>query len=238
MESQPAAKGSNLSFTGRIANWSARHRWWVVAASVLFIVLAMFILNTVETKELDYDGEGEAVVGSDLIEERFDVTPVPTEQLVFSNPSLDANALAFRATVDGLVQELRALPEVESVVSYYDTTDPGMLSESGSVVLAQLVIAGDVDDADEKVDAILDTVHSAEEGAPGFEIAMGGAASIQKQVEDIDEEDFSSMIMVTMVLALVLMLIAFRSHSPYHGGRRNLQRAGRRRLGKLCISHG
>ncbi len=199
------------SFTGRIANWSARHRWWVVAASALFIVLAMFILNTVETKELDYNGEGEATVGADLIEERFDVAPVPTEQLVFSNPSLDANDPVFRSTVDGLVRELRALAEVESVVSYYDTNDPGMLSESGSVLLAQVVIAGDADDADEKVDAILETVHLAEEGAAGFEIAMGGSASIQKQVEDIDEEDFSSMIIVTMVLALVLMLIAFRS---------------------------
>ena len=200
-----------IPFTGRIANWSARHRWWVVAASLMVVVLAFFVLNTVETETLDYVGEGEAAVGSDLVEDRFDVTPVPTEQLVFSNPSLDANDPTFRATVDGLVQELRALPEVESVVSYYDTNDPGMLSESGSVVLAQLVIAGDVEDAEHKVDAILDTVHSAEEGAAGFEIAMGGAASIQKQIEEIDEEDFSSMIMVTMVLALVLMLIAFRS---------------------------
>ena len=200
-----------LSFTGRIANWSARHRWWVVAASLMVVVLAFFVLNTVETETLDYVGEGEAAVGSELVEDRFDVTPIPTEQLVFSNPSLDANAPAFRATVDGLVQELRTLPEVESVVSYYDTNDPGMLSESGSVVLAQLVIAGDVDDAEQKVDAILDRVHSAEEGAAGFEIAMGGQASIQKQVEEIDEEDFSSMIMVTMVLALVLMLVAFRS---------------------------
>ena len=61
------------------------------------------------------------------------------------------------------------------------------------------------------MDAILETVHSAEEAAAGFEIAMGGSTSIQKQVEDIDEEDFSNMIVVTMVLALVLMLIAFRS---------------------------
>ena len=211
MESQSTADGSNLSFTGRIANWSARHRWWVVAASVLVLVVAMFVLNTVETETLDYDGEGEAVVGADLIEERFDLSPAPTEQLVFSNPSLNANDPAFRSTVDGLVRELRALPEVESVVSYYDTNDPGMLSKSGSVLLAQVVIAGDAGDADEKVDAILETVHSAEEGAADFEIAMGGTVSIQKQIEEIDEEDFSSMIIVTMVLALVLMLIAFRS---------------------------
>ncbi len=106
--------GIGLSFTGRIAGWSARHRWWVVGASALFIVLAMFILNTVETKELDYNGEGEAATGADLIDERFDVVAAPTEQLVFSNPSLSMNDPVFRSTVEGLVQQLRALPEVES----------------------------------------------------------------------------------------------------------------------------
>ena len=77
-----------LSFTGRIANWSARHRWWVVAASVLVIVLAMFVINNVETKTLDYNGEGEASIGAKLIDERFKHKSPPTEQLVFSNPSL------------------------------------------------------------------------------------------------------------------------------------------------------
>ena len=206
-----AESARDLSFTGRIANWSALHRWWVVGASAMFIVLAMFILNTVETKILDYVGEGEAVEGNDLIEERFDVVVPPTEQLVFSNPSLDANDRAYRSTVEGLVHQLRALPEVESVTSYYDTQNPNMVSDDGSVLLAQVVIEGDADDALDKADAILDTVHAARAEAVGFEIAMAGAASLERQVEKINEEDFSSMIMITMVLALVLMLIAFRS---------------------------
>ena len=210
-EHQPIVKGSKLSFTGRIANWSARHRWWVLAASVLVLVLAMFISNTVETKELDYEGEGESATGFDLVGDRFDLGVTPTEQLVFSNPSLSVGGPVFRSTVGGLVQDLRALPEVESVTSYYDTNDPDMVSESGSVLLAQVVIEGDADDAVDKIDAILDTVHTAAEGTEGFEIAMAGTASIAKQLEDIDKEDFSNMIVVTMVLALALMLIAFRS---------------------------
>ena len=208
---RPSVSEAPLSFTGRIANWSARYRWWVVAASLMVVVLAFFVLSTVETEILDYDGEGESVKGSNLVEERFDVAPVPTEQLVFSNPSLDANDPAYRSTVEGLVRQLRALPEVESVTNYYDTQDPNMVSEDGSVLLAQVVIEGDADDAEDKIEAILDTVHAAGEGADGFEIAIAGSASLQKQVDDINEEDFSSMIVVTMVLALVLMLIAFRS---------------------------
>ena len=200
-----------LSFTGRIARWSAIHRWWVVGASFLFVVLAMVVLNTVETKTFDYNGEGESSTGFDLIEDRFDTVAVPTEQLVFSNPSLNVSSPVYRATVQGLVEVLRALPEVQSVASFYDTQDPGMVSGNGSVLLAQVVIARDADDAIDKVDTILDAVREAGATAEGFEIAIAGSSSLEKQLEDIEKEDFGIMIIVTMVLALTLMLVAFRA---------------------------
>ena len=199
---------AQMSFTGRIGRWSASHRWWVIGASILVIVMAVMVLGNVETKILDYNGEGDSAKGFDLITDRFDLVVTPTEQLVFSNPSMDVNNPTYRSTVKGLIQQLRDLPEVESVVSFYDTQDPGMVSENGSVLLAQVVIEGDMDDATDKVDAILDTVRTAASGAEGFEIAMAGSTSIEKQREDIDKEDFSIM---TMVLALSLMLIAFRA---------------------------
>ena len=208
---RPATDGPTLAFTGRIAGWSARHRWWVVGAAAIFIVLAMFIGNSVETKTIDYNGEGNSAKAADLITERFDLVVTPTEQLIFSNPSLDVDNPAYRSTVEGLVQELRALPEVESVTSYYDTQNPNMVSDNGSVLLTQVVIKGDADDATDKVDAILDTVRAAAADADGFEIAMAGETSLLRQVEKIEEEDFGIMIMATMVLALVLMLIAFRA---------------------------
>lgn len=119
--------GISLSFTGRIAGWSARHRWWVVGASMLVIFLAMFTASTVDMKILDYEGEGDSARGAELIGQRFSIDSAPTEQLVFSNPSLDANTPAYRAAVEGLVQQLRALPEVARVASYYDTGDTAML---------------------------------------------------------------------------------------------------------------
>ena len=206
------AAGIGVSFTGRIAGWSARHRWWVVAASIMVVFLAMFAANTVSMNTLDYQGEGESAIAGELVEQRFGFDSAPTEQLLFSNPSLDASSPAYRAAVDGLVQQLRALPEVASVTSFYDTGDTAMLSEDGHVVLAQVVIAGDEDDAEDKIDAILDTVRATAAAAStdGFEIAMAGDTSIIRQVEKIDEEDFGTMMIVTMVLALTFMLIAFR----------------------------
>jgi RND superfamily putative drug exporter len=179
---------------------------------MLVIFLAMFTASTVDMKILDYEGEGDSARGAELIGQRFSIDSAPTEQLVFSNPSLDANTPAYRAAVEGLVQQLRALPEVARVASYYDTGDTAMLSEDGHVVLAQVVVAGDEDDAEDKIDAILDTVRAtaAADNAAGFEIVMAGDTSITRQLEKIDEEDFGTMMIVTMVLALTFMLIAFR----------------------------
>ena len=69
--------GSPLSFTGRIARWSALHRWWVVGASAIFIVMAFMVLGNVETKTLDYNGEGDSAKAADLITDRFDVVATP-----------------------------------------------------------------------------------------------------------------------------------------------------------------
>ena len=209
---QPATEGIGLTFTGRIASWSARHRWWVIAASVLVIVLAMFVMNTVEPKLLNDDGaEGEAATGADLIEQRFDINAAPTEQLVFSNPSLTVEDPAFRSTVEGLVGDLRELPEVESVASFYDTGDTALISTNRNVLLAQVVIAGDLDDADEKIGAILDTVDSAAKEAPGFEIAIAGFTSLEHQSEEVVDEDFQKILVISLGLGLIILLLAFRA---------------------------
>ena len=151
---------SDLNPIGRIAAWSAAHKWWVIAAFVMVLASAMFVLSSVETKLLDYYGEGDSATGTKLVEDGFDTLAAPTEQLVFSNPSLDAQSPAFRSTVQSLVDQLAALPEVESVVSFYDTGNQGMVSEDGHVVLAQVVVAGDSEEADEKIEAILDAVYA------------------------------------------------------------------------------
>ena len=61
-DEQSTMDTSTLSFTGSIANWSARHRWWVVAASVLVLVMAVFVSSAVEPNILDDNefAEGES----------------------------------------------------------------------------------------------------------------------------------------------------------------------------------
>ena len=212
---QSASSTSSVSATASVARWSAKHRWWVVAASILVLVAAMFVSGTVEPKLLDDSefAEGESGEAFRLLEERFDDGGAPTEQLVFSNPSLDVNDPAYRSTVEELVQELRALPEVASVVSYYETGDPRLVSADRHVQRAQVVVADIPGSDDERIDAILETVYAArpEASASGFYIGMAGGLSVNKQAEDLSEEDLTRVLMVTLVLALIMLLLVFRA---------------------------
>ena len=213
-----STNSGNSSFTGRIARWSAERRWWVIAASVMVIVLAMFVLNTVETKLLDGNagGVGDSLKGSELIDQRFHVERDPTEQgeksgpthiLVFSHPSLTVEDPEFRSKVEQLAQELTALPEVKSVASYYDTASSDMVSQDGHAVLARVAIEGGP--TKDNTDVALGTVRAARVEGEGFQIAMTG--NLDDQIEDLVNEDFARIMMVTLVLGLGILLIAFRA---------------------------
>ena len=182
---QSAVDTSTLSPTARVARWSARHKWWVVAATVLTLVMAIFVSGAVETKLLDESelGDGESGVAGRLLDERFDERGARTEQLVFSHPSLDVSDPVYRSTVEELVQDLRALPEVASVVSYYETEDPRLVSEDRLVQRAQVELADIHASNYDKIDAILETVYAArpEASANGFYIGMAGGLSVDRQ---------------------------------------------------------
>ena len=206
---------SRVSFTGRIARWSARHRWWVAAASAMMLVLAVVASSTFTPKLLDDNDitEGESGKAFRLLDEGFGEGGAPTEQLVFSHPSLDVDDPAYRSTVDRLVQELRAMSEVSGVVSYYEVGNPRLVSADRLVLRAQVELADIAGSDDDQIDEILETVHAArpEAGTGGFYIGMAGDLSVLKQVEDLSEEDLARVLIVTLVLAMVMLLLVFRA---------------------------
>ena len=64
--------GAKLTPTARIASWSARRHWLVLAASVAVFILAMLSIIAVGTETRDDDeGVGDSGKASKLMRERF-----------------------------------------------------------------------------------------------------------------------------------------------------------------------
>ena len=216
-----AAISQTLSATARVAYWSARHRWIVVVLSVVTFALSLFALVTLGTEIRDGGGVGESGRGSDLLNERFSVpapaetvvVPARTERIIFSNPLLDVDDPEFQATVGALTREIGELPLVTSAVSYYDTGDPNMLADDRHAVLTIVVTedpsvqhSGDVD-----ILPVLDAVEGAASKATGFEIEVISIRLIEDQFEEIIADDFKRIMIVSLILGLGILLLAFRA---------------------------
>ena len=215
------AISQTLSPTARVAFWSARHRWTVVILSVAAMALALLALVYLGTEIRDCCGVGDSGKGSGLLNERFDIPPLPgavivparTERIIFSNPSLDTNDPEFQSTVDALTREIRGLPLVTSAVSYYDTEDPNMLADDLHAVLAIVRTEDSSVENNDDVDIqpILNAVDRASTEAAGFEIEVFSSRLIEDQFDEIISADFIRILFISLILGLIILLLAFRA---------------------------
>ena len=158
-------------------------------------------------------GAGDAQRGQNLIEDRFKEFQPTAEFILFSNPNLDVGDPAFVSIVETVVAELRTLEKVASVQSFYDTGLPFMVSEDRSVLMARLVFESEEEQTlmEEYIDPVVDAVAAADQRAAGggFEIKIAGAVSTGKDFQEVANEDFGKIMMITVVGGLIIMVLAF-----------------------------
>tara|TARA_B100001146_G_scaffold147830_1_gene129910 strand:+ start:2965 stop:5205 length:2241 start_codon:yes stop_codon:yes gene_type:complete len=216
-----SSANTGLSFTARLAHWSAVHRWIILLATVIVIVLAVFSIIAVGTETRDDDsGVGESGKGSALLNERFAADPSATqparrtrrEGVIFSNPSLDANDPRFVETVESAMQSFRDLPQVIAAVSYFDTQDASMFADDGNAVLASVTLQNPEDPAGRiDIEPFVDTVRQASNQAVGFEIGVVSFRILDDELDEILTEDFNRILIYSLVIGLMILVLAFRA---------------------------
>ncbi|GAF85386.1 unnamed protein product, partial [marine sediment metagenome] len=153
------------------------------------------------------------------------------------HPSLTVDDPAYEETVKGLMADLRGLVAEETTVvggttvvsdkrivsgtrTFYDT---GLSREEalerdlfvasnetgGDVTFAMVDLEGELEDAIDNIDPVLDAVAEAEAASDGFEILIGGDASLNKQLVEIIEEDFSRALFLNLPIAFLILFLAF-----------------------------
>ena len=223
------------SFTARIAMWSARHRRAIILAWVFIVVLGLGACTVVPANtDIEIEAPGEAGKAFNLFQERFGVKEAQAQEfVVFSHPSLTVDDPEYEQTVKGLMAHLRALRVQETEVvggtrvvssirvvagttSHYDIGTPREQSPfvaqnetGGDVTFALVALQGGLEDAVSNIDPVLDAVAEAEETSDGFEILVGGDASLSKQVSEVVEEDFARASFLEYPIMIVILILAF-----------------------------
>ena len=168
-----SASAREVSFTGRVAGWSARHRWIVVLGAIGLLVISFLLSGSIGVETSDVSGTGDSQKGAQLIEDRFEQRP-SFESVVIKNPNLDVDDPAFRSTVDPLVEELRGLDGVANVESYYDSGAPNLVSDDRNVVIARVELEkAEEDELNDVAEGIVDALLEAETSAAADGFVLG-----------------------------------------------------------------
>ncbi|HET8943959.1 MAG TPA: MMPL family transporter, partial [Dehalococcoidia bacterium] len=219
----------------RVAMFSARHRKPVALAWLLLVVLALAAASIAPADtDIEQSPPGESGDAIDLQEERFGAGDDDLQEVVvFEHPTLTVDDPAYEQTVTGLMTRLRALravnqdevsslPLTESTrivsgtVSHYDTGLPSNqspfvahLESGGDATFALVSLNGDLSEAEDHIDDLLEQISDARDESSGFNIAVGGDASIDKQSEELINEDFAFALQLNVVVTLVILILAF-----------------------------
>ena len=202
-----AGNASALSFTGRVAGFTARHAWPTIGAWVLVLAGAFLLAGTMNVT-------GEAGVettdsrrASDLVEEATGQEPRAEEFVLVEANEGPIDEELFASVVSAIVTEMRALPIVDDVASYQDGAD-SLRTSDGRLALIQVTTSLGQSDGLEPADSVLAVVEEADESS-GLRVSTIGNMSVERLFQEMAEETFQKGEMIGILTALVIMLAVF-----------------------------
>src|SRR4051794_32652871 len=193
----------------RAGRWSAQHRKKAIWGWLAFAVIALAIGNVLgtETQEAAQSGVGQSGNAERTIDDAFPKRAV--EQVLIQSNSTTATNPSFRAVVGDVERHLSAVPHTQAFESPYKPANAGQISADGHSALLRFEIAGDEDQAQDRVGAALDATTAVQAANPAFTVEQVGDASINKQVNDSIGKDFNRAFVTSLPITLVILLIAF-----------------------------
>ncbi|MFD5370143.1 MMPL family transporter [Streptomyces sp. NPDC127103] len=190
--------------TVRIARWSATHPWSAIGLWVVFVALCLLLGGAAGTQRISDAESGVGESGrAGRITASGHFTEKPEENVLITavgGGTLDT-ATARKAAAE-LAARMKALPEVESVGSALPSPD-------GTALLLPVTMRGDTEDADTRVQPLLDASAATERAHEGLRIDQIGTGSTAKGLGQTLGEDFRKAELISLPLTLLILLVVF-----------------------------
>jgi RND superfamily putative drug exporter len=204
-----AKSSATPSLAARAGRWSAQHRkkaiWgWLAFALVAFMIGGALGTNTQTSAQ---SGVGESGRAARTLDGAFPKHQV--EQVLIQSSRATATDPGFRAAVGDVHRRLSAVPYTKAFESPYKPANAGQISADGHSALLRFEIAGDENQAADRVGATLNATAAAQAAHRDFTVEQVGDASVTKQVNDSINKDFSRAFVTSLPITLVILLIAF-----------------------------
>ncbi len=178
-------------------------------AVIALLVVGRF-LDSATTTELRLTGSAESEQAKKLLEDRLGSPEGITEIVVIQSAALTVDDPAFREKAESVFGSLVALgPDViAGGLNYYLTGDESLVSPDRTAMVMPLVVAGELDQAIENVEEVVQ-VTSAADRSDGFRVLVGGEASISYENNELAVSDLEKGERFGIPVALIILLIIF-----------------------------
>jgi len=193
----------------RAGSWSALHRRRAIWGWLAFTLVAFMLGGAIgtQTQTTAQSGVGESGRAARTVDNGFPKHQV--EEVLVQSLSATASDGSFRTVVSDAQRRLSAVPYASAFESPYKPTNAGQISADGHSALLRFQIAGDEDQASNRVGATLKATAALQAAHPDFTVEQVGGASINKQLNDSINKDFGRAFVTSLPITLVILLIAF-----------------------------
>ena len=194
-------------FTARLAALTARHPWLTLGAWLAVLVGAFVLAGS-----MSLTGDGgvtntESRRASVLIEQAAGQEPRAEEFVLVEAGEGAVDEALFSETVGSLVEQMRALPIVDRVVSYQDG-ETAFRTADGRKALIQVTTTLGQDEDLEPADTVLAVIDEANANAP-LRVTTIGNMSVERLFGELADETFQKGELIGVITALVIMLVVF-----------------------------
>jgi uncharacterized membrane protein YdfJ with MMPL/SSD domain len=199
----------NRNLAARIGHWSATHRKLAIWGWLGFVVLA-YVVGTMligtQTLKPEDTGTGESGRVDKILGDEFE-TPAG-ERIMIQSAALKATSPKFKAVISDVVHRFRQQENVSKITSPLEPENNNLISADGHTALVDLEIAGDPDDAVDKIGPIAAEVKAADSAHQGFDIESFGVTA-EDQLNGAFSDDLKKAGLLSIPVTLVILILAF-----------------------------
>jgi RND superfamily putative drug exporter len=198
------------NLAARAGRWSAQHRKIAILGWIAFVVLATVGGGMIGTKSLsDAEMGNGSSRTADLAVDKAGFSESSGEQVLIQARSGAGSRAALERAAAQLATRLKDTPHVEKVVSPFGAGATGQISRDGRSALLAFEIAGDDEQAADRVDATLAATAAVQRANPDLRVEQIGAASATKAFDKALQDDFKRAETLSLPLTLIILLLAF-----------------------------
>jgi RND superfamily putative drug exporter len=202
-----SAPSKQHNLAARMAVWSGRHRRKAIWGWLAFVVVVFALGNMVGTTQISdvdqFSGESHK---AEVALDRAGLRPVKEVVFVQSN-KLTLKDPEFRAAVTDVTRRLSRVQYVEHVRSPLGGNSE--VSADGHAALVNFQIAGDSNQARDRVDPTLAAVAAAQAAHPALDVEQLGGASANKAINKTIGEDLAKAGELSLPVTLIILTLTF-----------------------------